>query len=235
MHPEAMMHVLNIIHMRNQKVPYKILLEVFAHIAIVADYYKTKHAFDLWVPQWLSRLPQNYIYDSRLKLQDNFLWLFIRTAFEHEPTFGIAAKNPLGHCGDFTQDLGLPLNAIMSRLFSHRLKVTPKLQAAINTLELRSKLGRGDRRVGCDANGCKELVATYIRNQRARVALLDREQGTSFDDLPCSMQQAGPKFPITRRRVRYHYTTCRHTPCCPVDAATPPDKLDEETDKDLTS
>jgi hypothetical protein len=117
-HPKALMHVLNIVHMQNSSVPRQISLEMFAHVAVIVDYYNIKDAFECWVPQWMASLSQK---PNNVNVEEDILWLFIGTVFVLEETFCKAAKDLILHCPDFTQDLGLPLNGIMSRLFDHRL------------------------------------------------------------------------------------------------------------------
>ncbi|CAO2658135.1 Nn.00g073950.m01.CDS01 [Neocucurbitaria sp. VM-36] len=84
--PEVLTILLEILHLRNRKVPPSITLETMAKLAVLVDYYRCWEAVEMWTNVWIADIrrkePVPRVYSRNL-----ILWLLIAWVFELDAEF----------------------------------------------------------------------------------------------------------------------------------------------------
>jgi hypothetical protein len=130
-HPEALTHVLNIVHFQGHKVFDEISLEMLAFMCVVVDYYDMKQAILPW-SSWFFKSHSKLEEPSPKKpftLQEHMLWLYVSPYLGLEDTLKSVASKIVFQCPGFTQDFGLPgLDSLLNALFEFRSRRIPALK-----------------------------------------------------------------------------------------------------------
>lgn len=107
---EAFVILMNVFHLRNNKVPRTLTLETLAKFAVLADYYECGESVDLFVDMWAA--------DLRIKLpipttycRDLILWIWISWAFKLSDLFKQATAVAITKSAEPVRNLGLPIPA----------------------------------------------------------------------------------------------------------------------------
>lgn len=89
--PDAMEILLNILHLRNRKVPRKMNLEMLAKMAVLIDYYRCAEAVELYTSMWVEKAkissPIPCVYTRNL-----VLWMWIAWTFKLPDQFKTTTK-----------------------------------------------------------------------------------------------------------------------------------------------
>lgn len=112
---DALRHVLNLIHLKNNRVPHVLAMDDLAKEAIVVDYLQCHEAITFAAKSWIDddmELPEEQLSRSLV------LWFLISTVFRIEPIFQqtafIIIADSIGPC----DTLGLPMGADVLRKLS---------------------------------------------------------------------------------------------------------------------
>ncbi|KAF2117945.1 hypothetical protein BDV96DRAFT_517779 [Lophiotrema nucula] len=136
----ALLILLNILHLRNRRVPRLLSLETLAKIAVLVDYYECAEAVDLFGDVWTNAYEETPVPTSLCR--DLVLWLWVSWSFQLTEKFEQATFVAIKHSiGDFdTLDLPLPA-AVTEAIEKARQEGMLKLQSGLAALlgEYRSK------------------------------------------------------------------------------------------------
>jgi hypothetical protein len=105
---EAFVILMDVFHLRNNKVPRAITLEMLAKFAVLADYYECSESVDLFVNIWLADLrvktpiPTTYC-------RDLILWLWISWIFKLPELFKQVTAVAIVQSAEPVRNLGLPI------------------------------------------------------------------------------------------------------------------------------
>ncbi|KAH7381448.1 hypothetical protein DE146DRAFT_623924 [Phaeosphaeria sp. MPI-PUGE-AT-0046c] len=105
---EAFVILMNIFHLRYNKVPRAITLEMLAKIAVLADYYECDESIQLLVGIWVADLkitapiPKTYC-------RDLILWMWISWAFRLPELFKVITTVVIKQSVEPVRTLGLPI------------------------------------------------------------------------------------------------------------------------------
>lgn len=106
---DALLLVLNILHLRNKQVPRTVSLDMLAKIAILVDYYSCGEAVELFTDMWIkdakmkAAVPQSYC-------RDLVLWIWISWVFDLSQQFAKATAVAVSQCTEAMQTLNLPIS-----------------------------------------------------------------------------------------------------------------------------
>jgi hypothetical protein len=107
---EAFVILMDVSHLRNNRVPRVITLEMLAKFAVLADYYECSESVDLFVNIWLADLrvrtpiPTTYC-------RDLILWLWISWIFKLPELFKQVTAVAIVQSPEPFRNLGLPIPA----------------------------------------------------------------------------------------------------------------------------
>ena len=105
---EAFLILLNILHLRNRKVPRIVSLEMLAKIAVLIDYYECGEALEGFTEKWVGSLvavtPMPLTY-----CRDLVLWIWVTWAFSSAAHFERATAVAVKESTEAFRDLGLPI------------------------------------------------------------------------------------------------------------------------------
>jgi hypothetical protein len=107
---EAFIVLMNIFHLRNDKVPRTVTLEILAKIAILVDYYECGESIGLFMDVWVADLraktpiPTTYC-------RDLILWMWVSWAFRLSDLFKQTTAVAIKQCTEPVRNLGLPIPA----------------------------------------------------------------------------------------------------------------------------
>ncbi|EED18699.1 hypothetical protein TSTA_124260 [Talaromyces stipitatus ATCC 10500] len=125
--PEAFLIFLRILHCRNKEVPRKVSLELFAKIAVLADYYGCRDAMEFFTSVWYDETPGDLIWN-----RDLMLWLCIAWVFKRSEAFRSATQVSILNSTTRISSLGLPLPAkLIDNLNEKREKAIQSVLAAL--------------------------------------------------------------------------------------------------------
>lgn len=105
---EAFLMLMNVLHLRNNKVPRSLSLEMLAKFALLADYYECRDSVELIVDVWVADLrvknpiPETYC-------RDLILWIWISWTFKLSQEFKHATAVAIIQSPEPIRDLGLPI------------------------------------------------------------------------------------------------------------------------------
>lgn len=105
---EAFLILMNVLHLRNNKVPRSLSLEMLAKLALLADYYEFRDSVELIVDVWVADLrvknpiPETYC-------RDLILWIWISWTFKLSHEFKHATAVAITQSPEPIRDLGLPI------------------------------------------------------------------------------------------------------------------------------
>jgi hypothetical protein len=154
--PEALTHVLNIVHTQNRDVPEEPNMRLLAHMAVIMDYYRLHDALAAWSKIWQSSSQMQCVDDGYS--HNTIIKLFVSLISGWKENFTSASIVTGLHCPDFTQALGPPLESVLDKVFSHRLFQVEILDEGIDRLETSHKEGG----LGCSDDGCRKLITEHI-------------------------------------------------------------------------
>lgn len=105
-YPSALVHVLNIIHFRNNLVPTTLPVEEIAKVAVIVDYLQCHHAVTFAVRSWI----QGYKKSSPDTFsRTDFLWLFVSSVFNNAQIFEPIASRAVKFGMEPFETHGLPV------------------------------------------------------------------------------------------------------------------------------
>lgn len=113
---EAFLILMNIIHLRNHKVPRTITLEMLAKFAVIVDYYECGESVDLFISMWVADLsvktpiPTTYC-------RNLILWMWITWAFKLSETFNRVTAVAIRQSDQPVRNLGLPIPAWVTGMY----------------------------------------------------------------------------------------------------------------------
>ncbi|KAI5868239.1 hypothetical protein GGS23DRAFT_544639 [Durotheca rogersii] len=122
---EALLIVLNIVHLRNRKVPCIVTLEMLSKLAVVADYFEFHEAVEPFSNTWIARLhpalPTSYN-------RDLILWIWVSHVFNANLLLKKLTYTAVQCCPGKMQDLGLPIpRSIVEKVNNKRVAAAAKL------------------------------------------------------------------------------------------------------------
>ncbi|CAI6338348.1 unnamed protein product [Periconia digitata] len=111
--PEALLIMLNILHLQNRKVPQTLSLEMIAKMAVLADYYRCGEAMETFTDKWLTGAAQSspipWTYSREL-----VLWVCIAWVFKRSVEFSCATRRIIYRNQKSTvNDMGLPIPTVI--------------------------------------------------------------------------------------------------------------------------
>lgn len=103
---EALLAILNIIHLRNRQVPHEVSLEMLSKLAVIVDYFEFHEAVEVFSKTWIAdlqgSLPTSYC-------RDLILWMWISHVFHEEDILKTVICTAVRHSLGWMEDLGLPI------------------------------------------------------------------------------------------------------------------------------
>lgn len=105
---EAFVILMNVLHLRNHKVPRTLTLQMLAKFALLVDYYECNESVDLAVSIWVADLrvkapiPKTYC-------RDLILWIWISWTFKLSDLFKQATAVTIRQSTEPIHNLGLPI------------------------------------------------------------------------------------------------------------------------------
>ncbi|KAM3447817.1 hypothetical protein MY3296_008337 [Beauveria thailandica] len=117
--PEALKHVLNVIHFRNDQVPDKLEKEELAEVAVIVDYFQCHEAMRFAVKSWIGTKRIEEVVNDAKPGRPLILWLLIASVFGIDAIIKAAAKTFIEHNEGPFESMGLPIaENITSRMNS---------------------------------------------------------------------------------------------------------------------
>ncbi|PMB71626.1 hypothetical protein BM221_001719 [Beauveria bassiana] len=107
--PEAFKHVLNVIHFRNNQVPYKLELEELAEVAVIVDYLQCHESMRFAVKFWIGKKRIKEVVNNAKPGRPLILWLVIASVFGIDAIRNAAAKTIIEHNEGLFDSMGLPI------------------------------------------------------------------------------------------------------------------------------
>ncbi|XXH04933.1 hypothetical protein Hte_011355 [Hypoxylon texense] len=103
---QALLTVMNIIHLRHRQVPDDITLEMLSKIAVIGDYFEFHEAIEVSAKAWIGKLqrtlPKSYC-------RDLILWVWVCHVFHNEDILKTAITTAVRDCPGQIQGLGFPM------------------------------------------------------------------------------------------------------------------------------
>ncbi|KAM3497777.1 hypothetical protein MY10362_008880, partial [Beauveria mimosiformis] len=141
--PEALKHVLNVIHVRNDQVPDKLETEELAEVAVIVDYFQCHEAMRFAVKSWIGKKQIEEVVNDAKPGRPLVLWLLIASVFGIDAIIKAAAKIIIEHNEGPFESMGLPIaENITSRMNSAQEAVTKAFIG--NIYQLRDDLSACD-------------------------------------------------------------------------------------------
>jgi hypothetical protein len=113
---EAFLILLNIIHLRNRKVPRKISLEQLAKIAVLVDYYECGEVLEMFTDMWIESLEASATIPS-VYCRDLVLWIWTSWVFDLSDQFERATAVAIKRTEKTLSTLDLPIpNMVIGKL-----------------------------------------------------------------------------------------------------------------------
>ncbi|KAF2017796.1 hypothetical protein BU24DRAFT_449394, partial [Aaosphaeria arxii CBS 175.79] len=213
---EALLILLNIIHLRTRKVPASISLEMFAKIAVIADYYELEdeQALDRNVKDWTANIWANS-YFPKIYCRDLVLWICISRIFclreQFEQATAVAIKASWG----WIQDLGLPIHeGITSEIDRARCQAIEQVIAKLHQLAERySDIGYSCPKFKHHSPQCGAcLYGTLMKYMKRWGYLTPRPEapfvGMRFYNVCNKIRRIqNPQWWHTSRQAHHHYSS----------------------------
>ncbi|KAF2441506.1 hypothetical protein P171DRAFT_392839 [Karstenula rhodostoma CBS 690.94] len=105
---EAFLILMNIIHLKNRKVPREVSLEDLAKFAVIVDYYECAEAVEHFTDKWKESLRTATPIPST-HCRALILWICIAWVFEWEEQFSDSTLVAVKQCSEPLRTLGLPI------------------------------------------------------------------------------------------------------------------------------
>ncbi|KAH8711483.1 hypothetical protein HC256_008299 [Beauveria bassiana] len=126
--PEALKHVLNLIHFHNDRVPVKLETKELAEVALIVDYFHCHEAMRLAVKNWIGEDRIKEVINNAKPGRELNLWLLIASVFEIDAIINAAANIIIEHNEEPFDSIGLPIaENITSRMDNARETVIQRL------------------------------------------------------------------------------------------------------------
>jgi hypothetical protein len=113
---EALLVVLNILHLRNGKVPRSVSLEMLAKIAVLVDYYECGEALEVFTEKWIESLKASTPVPSTYD-RDLVLWIWVSWIFDLADHFERATAVVIKEGQETLRNLELPIPSKVSSKF----------------------------------------------------------------------------------------------------------------------
>ncbi|KAF3052485.1 hypothetical protein E8E11_010869 [Didymella keratinophila] len=104
---DALLTVLNIIHLRNKHVPGAISLEHLAMVGVIDDYYEFGEAIEMFTALWLQNIRRQCIPSEYCR--ELILWIWVPFVFDMPAGFEKATLAAVYFATEAVQVLGLPI------------------------------------------------------------------------------------------------------------------------------
>ncbi|KAM3511439.1 hypothetical protein MY11210_004931, partial [Beauveria gryllotalpidicola] len=122
--PKALVHVLNLIHFRNDRVPDKLEMEELAKVAVIVDYFQCHEAMRFAVKSWIGEDRIKEVVHEAKPGRPLILWLLIASVFGINDIINAAAKIIIENNGGPFDSMELPISGnITSRMNKARESV----------------------------------------------------------------------------------------------------------------
>lgn len=130
---EALLAILNIIHLRNRQVPHEVSLEMLSKLAVIVDYFEFHEAVEVFSKTWIAdlqgSLPTSYC-------RDLILWMWISHVFHEEDILKTVICTAVRHSLGWMEDLGLPIpEHIISQVDDRRREAAVQLVDGLRALK----------------------------------------------------------------------------------------------------
>lgn len=113
---DALLTVLNIIHLRNKHVPGAISLEHLAMVGVIDDYYEFGEAIEMFTALWLQNIRRQCIPSEYCR--ELILWIWVPFVFDMPAGFEKATLAAVYFATEAVQVLGLPIpKTVAGKLF----------------------------------------------------------------------------------------------------------------------
>lgn len=100
--------LLDILHGNGQKIPKYVDLELFAHMAVLVDYYNCHNAVKFISDAWFEKLAKSYAVPEEY-CRDSVLWLLIAHVFEKWTIIDVLKRRAVREAKGPFQSLNLPI------------------------------------------------------------------------------------------------------------------------------
>ncbi|KAF2790571.1 hypothetical protein K505DRAFT_282387 [Melanomma pulvis-pyrius CBS 109.77] len=132
---EALLLLLNVLHLRNRQVPRSVSLEMLAKIAVLIDYYECAEAVELCSEAWVKHLRATSPIPSEF-CRDLVLWMCIAWVLRLPHEFTQTTAVAIRRADEEFPTLGLPITGCVDRIDQARMQaigtVISKLQDLLN-------------------------------------------------------------------------------------------------------
>ncbi|ATY59837.1 hypothetical protein A9K55_006924 [Cordyceps militaris] len=108
--PQALSHVLNLIHFRTTQVPDNLEMEMLAKVAVIVDYFQCHEAMRFAVQSWIKEPNTNTVINELEFGRPLMLWLLIASVFKVQPILKRAITILVEEGTGPFDDLGLPIS-----------------------------------------------------------------------------------------------------------------------------
>ncbi|KAI0180234.1 hypothetical protein GGR52DRAFT_234124 [Hypoxylon sp. FL1284] len=130
---EALLIIMNIIHLRNRLVPSHVSIDMLAKLAVIVDYFEFHEAVEVFSKSWMehlrSSIPISYC-------RDLILWIWIAHVFNDSNTLKTTISTAIQQSPAPIQDLGLPIpERIIDQVNKDRREEATKIVEGLRTVK----------------------------------------------------------------------------------------------------
>ncbi|PVI07909.1 hypothetical protein DM02DRAFT_608519 [Periconia macrospinosa] len=119
--PDALLILLNILHLHNRKVPRELTLEMLAKMAVLIDYYRCAEATEVFTAMWIEKTAESETVPSEYN-RDLVLWMCVAWVFKIPSTFETTTSIVIAQNNMPTvQSMDLPIpNSVLEAIENER-------------------------------------------------------------------------------------------------------------------